>query len=277
MFGHRSMGLSRAARALLALAVAVICLGGGAFAAIRPGDDRGIQAKSRKAPSDSAHRPPRPLFIEVPPAVAVGTGFQFRFHIAAPPSRPGGRSGPPRPPATPTRWRHFQGPLDDGDWTSCSSPLRLGRLDPGDHSLAVRALNRHGEGGPAAHYGWSQAEPKEIAIEPRVGSLEPLMPGDPPQQLPVHIVNPNPAPVEVTSLTVVVSPDSPECPGGPNFAVTPSSLSPAAPLSIPAGGSAGLPNASATAPTLALRELPIDQNACQGTSVHLLFSGEARG
>ncbi|MGN6558714.1 MAG: hypothetical protein ACTHLH_12000 [Solirubrobacterales bacterium] len=271
------MGLSRAARALLALAVAVTCLGSGALAAIRPGDDRGIQAMSRKAPSGSAHRPPRPLFIEVPPAVAVGTGFQFRFHVAAPSSRPGERSGPSPPPGTPTRWRRFQCRLDGGDWTSCSSPLRLGQLDPGDHSFAVRALNRRGEDGPAAHYSWSQAEPKEIAIEPQVGSLEPLMPGEPPQQLPVRIVNPNPAPVEVTSLTVVVSPDSPGCAGDPNFAVIPSSLSPVAPLSIPAGGSAGLPNAGATAPTLALRELSVDQNACQGTSVHLLFSGEARG
>jgi len=270
------MGRSRAVRALLALAVAVACLGGAAFAATRP-DGGTNREKTRKVPRNRLHRPPRPLFLEVPPAIAVGSGFQFRFHVAPPPqagATPGSVQPPSSPPPSP---RGFQCRLDAGRWTRCSSPLRLGRLDPGDHSFAVRALNQRGEDGPAAHYSWSGVEPKEIAIEPQVGSLEPLMPGEPPQQLPVRIVNPNPAPVEVTGLTVFVSPDAPGCAGDPNFAVTPSSLSPAAPLTIPAGDAASLPNAGATAPTLALRELPVDQNACQGTDVHLYFSGEARG
>jgi hypothetical protein len=115
----------------------------------------------------------------------------------------------------------------------------------------------------------------QFTVEPYGASLEPLMPGEPAQPLPVRIGNPNPAPIEVTGLTVAVAPDSPGCPGEPNFAVTPALLTPAAPLSIPAGGSAELP--AAAAPTLALRELPTDQNACQGATVHLLFSGEAHG
>jgi hypothetical protein len=115
----------------------------------------------------------------------------------------------------------------------------------------------------------------QFTIEPQVRSLEALMPGAPAQPLPVRIGNPNPVPVEVTGLTVAVAPDPPGCPGAPNFAITPSGLTPAAPLGIPAGGSADLPPSAA--PTLALRELPIDQNACQGATVHLVFSGEARG
>lgn len=101
------------------------------------------------------------------------------------------------------------------------------------------------------------------------------MPGAPPQQLPVRIGNPNPTSIEVTSLTVAVAPSPPGCPADLNFAVAPADLTPAAPLSVPAGGSVSLP--AAAAPTLALRELPSDQNACQGATVHLVFSGEARG
>lgn len=271
------MGRSRAVRAFAALAVAVACLGGVAFAATRPDGGPASRKKSRKAPRSRAHLPPRPLLIEVPPAVGVGAGFQFRFNVPPPP-QPGASPGAVQPSPTPAAGRRrFQCRLDEGNWTGCSSPYRLPGLDPGDHSFAVRALNRRGWKGLAAHYRWSQVEAKEIAIEPQVGSIEPLMPGDPPQQLPVRIVNPNPAPIEVTGITVLVSPDSPGCAGDANFAVTPASLSPAAPLTIPAGGSASLPSAGATAPTLALRELPVDQNACQGTRVHLLFSGEARG
>jgi hypothetical protein len=115
----------------------------------------------------------------------------------------------------------------------------------------------------------------EFTVEPYGAPLEPLMPGEPAQPLPVRIGNPNPAPIEVTGLTVTVTPDPPGCPADPNFAVTPATLSPAAPLGVPAGGSAEVP--AATAPTLALRELPSDQNSCQGATVHLVFSGEARG
>lgn len=139
----------------------------------------------------------------------------------------------------------------------------------------MRALSPRGKPGAVAHYRWSQLEPKEFTIEPQVGSLEELMPGAPPQQLPVRVGNPNPVSIEVTDLTVAVSPSPPGCPADLNFAVAPAALTPAAPLSVPAGESVSLP--AAAAPTLALRELPSDQNACQGATVSLVFSGEARG
>ncbi len=141
----------------------------------------------------------------------------------------------------------------------------------------MRALSPRQRNGPAAHYKWTQLEPKEFTIDPLFSSLEELMPGAPPQQLPVRIENPNPVPIEVTGLRVTVSPDRPGCAADPNFAVVPSSVTPTAPLSVPAGGWATLPSAEATAPTLELRELPIDQNACQGAILNLSFSGEARG
>jgi hypothetical protein len=275
MFGRRENGRFGATRVLLALVAAAACLGSVAYAAARPNGDRGGAEKARHPDRGQARQqPPQPRFIEVPPPLVVGGGHQFRFHVAPAPQRPG-RALPRKPAAPASRWRRFQCRLDSGGWTDCSSPRVLDDLAPGDHSFAVRALSPRGKPGSVAHYRWSQLEPKEFTIEPRVGSLEELMPGAPPQRLPVRIGNPNPVSIEVTRLTVAVAPSPPGCPADPNFAVTPADLTPAAPLSVPAGESASLP--AAAAPTLALRELPTDQNACQGAAVHLVFSGEARG
>lgn len=275
MPGAPNRRLRKAARAILALAAAVACLGGVAYAAT--GLDRSRPAEKRDP--DRAQRaeegPPRPSLIEVPTPDGVDPDSQFRFHI---PAR-GGTSGsaPIRPAQPASRRRLFECRLDSGEWSLCSSPYVLVSLDPGTHSFAVRALNRREEFGRAAHYRWTQLEPMEFVIEPLFGSLPELMPGDPAQQLPVRISNPNPAAIEVTGLNVSVLSDPPACAVGPNFAIAPSGLTPEAPLGIPAGGSATLPTAAAAAPSLALRDLPVDQNACQGASLHLAFSGEARG
>lgn len=276
MSGRPDKGRLRAARAAIALAVALACLGSVAFAATRSEHPRPKGKKKGHPAGRQTQRPPRPRFIEVPPATGVGAGFQFRFHIP-PASSPAGGSTPAKPARPTQRRRQFECRLDGGGWRDCSSPFVLGGLDAGEHSFAVRALSPRERTGPAAHYKWLQLEPKEFAIDPLFGSLEELMPGAPPQQLPVRIENPNPVAIEVTSLTVNVAPDRPGCAADPNFAVVPSSLSLAAPLGIPAGGSVTLPNPAATAPTLELRELPVDQNACQGATLKLTFSGEARG
>jgi hypothetical protein len=276
MSGRRYRGRFRAARALIALAVAVACLGGVAFAATRS-ERVHPQGKKKGHPArQQAQRPPRPNFIEVPPAVGVGGGYQFRFHVP-PPEAAGGGSAPAAPTQPTRRRRQFECRLDGGEWDGCSSPYVLGGLGPAEHTFAVRALSPREVSGPAAHYRWTQLEPKPFTVDPLFDSLEELMPGAAPQPLPLQISNPNPVPIEVTSLTVTVSPDRPGCAADPNFAVVPSSLSPTAALSVPAGGSVALPNPSATAPTLELRELPVDQNACQGATLNLSFSGEARG
>jgi hypothetical protein len=277
MYGRRHNGCSRATRAVIALVVAVACLSGVAYAVTLSG----IEQRKGHGSHPAAKRddgPPRPRFIEVPPSGGILTDIQFRFHVASPP-QPAGRPGPgPGPePKPPARWRRFQCRFEGGDWSACSSPERITGLEPGDHAFAVRALNRRGLPGPAAYYRWAQLEPQNFTIASLADTLEDLMPGAPALQLPVRIGNPNPAPIEVTALTVTAMPDAPGCPGDPNFVVTPSSVSPAAPLSVPAGGSISQPTASVTAPTLAMLELPSDQNACQGATVHLVFSGEARG
>jgi hypothetical protein len=276
MAGRRDIGHKCATRAAVALVAAVACLGGVAYAAKISEQSRPHGKRAKQPPRKQGQGPPRPRFIEVPPNGGVDPDSQFRFHVA-PPEQQGAapRPGPGGP--SPEQWRRFECRLDGGVWDECASPYLLRELEPGEHSFAVRALNRRGFVGLVARYRWALLEPQEFSVEPVAGSLDELMPGAPAQPLPVRIVNPNPAPIEVTSLTVAVAPEPSACPADPNFEVTPSSLSPAAPLTVPAGGSASLPTATATAPAVAMRELPTDQNACQGATVHLDFSGEARG
>lgn len=276
MDGRREMGRKRATRALVALVVAVACLGSVAYATTISERARPHGKKGRHPARGQGQRPPRPRFIEVPPSGGVEPDSQFRFHVAPPEQRtqvPGPRPGAPPQP----QWRRFECRFDGSDWDGCGSPYLVRGIKPGEHSFAVRALNRRGLSGPAAYYRWALLEPQDFSIEPLAGELEELMPGDPAQQLPVRIGNPNPAPIEVTSLTVAVAPQASGCDADANLAVTPSNLSPAMPLVVPAGGSISLPSGGATAPTVAMRELPVDQNACQGATVRLDFSGEARG
>lgn len=274
MTGWRDLGRRRAARALIALAAAVACLGGVAYAASISEQNRPLGKKTKPPLRKQGQGPPRPRFIEVPPDGGVDPDSQIRFHVAPPEQQgPGPVPGPAGP--SPDRGRRFECRLDGGEWDDCASPYLLRGLEPAEHSFAVRALNRRGLSGQVARYRWALLEPKEFSVEPLTGSLEELIPGAPAQPLPVRITNPNPAPIEVTSLTVAVAPEPTGCPADPNFEVIASGLSPEAPLTVPAGGSASLP--AATAPAVAMRELPIDQNACQGASVHLDFSGEAHG
>jgi len=266
-------GGPRAIWASLAL-IAAVCLGVVTYATARPagpGTKGGVVAKGKeKRPS----RLPRPRFIEVPSSAAIGSEAQFRFHVVPRAQAPGPpRSGPVGEPRTP---RSFQCRLDDGGWSSCSSPHIAVGLSPGGHAFAVRALGRRGDPSRAALFSWQQVEPKSFSIEPR-GTSEGMLPGDPPRSLPVLISNPNSVPIEVTSLTVTFAADPPGCPGAPNFELVPSSASPSAPLTVPAGGSVSLPSASVSAPTIALRNLPINQNACQGARVQLAFNGQAHG
>lgn len=276
-------GRSRAVRMLLALIAISACLGAVAYAAIRPASREAVPGADARPGSTTASgkkrhrtRPQRPRFIEVPTAPSIGPQAQFRFHLT-----PRARAGRPRPvppalggaPAP----RRFQCRLDGSDWEACGSPHPVAGLAAGGHEFAVRALSPVGRPGPAAHFAWEQLEPKPFSVEPRTGALDDLYPGDPAQELPVLITNPNPVPIFVTSLTVAVRTAPPGCPADPNFALAPSSVSPAAPLAVPTGGSIGLPSAAASAPAIALVDLPIDQNACKGAEIPLVFSGEAHG
>ncbi len=268
-------------RALVALAALSVCLG--AVVAY---------AKTRSEKRQDERRLLHPRFLEAPQAVTAAAEPQLRFHV---PPRPGRErpASPARPgaPAEPPSPRRFQCRLDGGEWRACGSPHRLASLGLGEHSFSIRALARDGLPGPVAVHSWRQVEPgfapvpaplaepvdpRPFAIEARADQITDLHPGDPAQPLRVVVRNPNPVPIEVVSLSVGVASDHPNC-AAENFATTPSSASPAAPLTVPAGGAASLPSATVSAPAIAMLNLPVNQDACRDAAIPLVFSGEARG
>jgi hypothetical protein len=138
-------------------------------------------------------------------------------------------------------------------------------------------VSRDGRRGATARFAWTLLQPKPFSIEPQLAGVGALYPGAAPLPLPLVLRNPNPAPIFVTSLTVRATADPPGCDSAANLALTPSGASPATPLVLPAGGSVSLPAAGAPAPAIALRDLAVSQDACQGVRFPLSFSGAARG
>jgi hypothetical protein len=296
--GSNAVGRTRAIRALFALIAVSGCIGAVAYAATRPvhrdvGLGKPVEAWPQKGGDGPRGKKEEPLlqprFIEYPEAISVAPEAQFRFHV--PPrqqERPG--TSQPGPADEAPRPRPFQCRLDDGSWRSCSSPYRLSALAVGSHALAVRAFNRAGKPGPATSYSWRRAEPgariervgsndqagsKPFSIEIQ-GELEDLYPGYPAQELRVLITNPNAVPIEVTSLSVAIAEDPPDC-TAENFALSPSNASAVTPVTVPASGSVSLPTATVSAPTISMLNLPVNQDACRGVDVPLVFDGEARG
>lgn len=284
--GSRAAGLRRTARAVVVLTTASACLGAVvAYGASRvSGGAAGLKGRVAVAvPKAGSAGPrnnalPQPSFIEKPEATSLSSATQFRFHV--PPRAQRLQPHLPASALTPAgetqhSRRRFQCRYDGGAWRACSSPHGLGAVPPGPHFFAVRILARSGRVGPAATYSWAQAEPKPIAIE-AAGPAEDLHPGFPAQVLPVRVSNPNDVPVEVTSLTAELPAGPPSCP--PNgFELKPSNASADSPLAIPAGGSVSLPTDGISAPAIGMLNLPVNQDACQGARLELIFSGEARG
>ena len=278
-------GPGRAIRAMVAL-IAVSASLGAAVSLARSGGgaDGSMSLENRVAvalPKGSStgstgeELPARPLFIETPEAISALTETQFRFHVPPKPGQPqpGSTAVPAPTPAPAKPRRRFQCRYDGGDWTDCTSPLRLGAVAVGAHEVGVRALTRSGRAGAIASFSWRQLDPKPIAIA-AADPVEDLYPGFPPQPLAVTVTNPNDVPVEVTHLSVGIANDPPECPAE-NFRLTPSKLSPSSPLAVPAGGSVTLP--SEQAPAIEMLNLAVNQDACRGAQVDLVFEGEAHG
>ena len=262
MFDPRNQSRrSAASKALVALIGATGCLAAVAYAASPPGPERAHRAVAA-APTAPAFRPgnpplPRPRIVKHPAKTTLSTGVSFRFLAGSP-------------------QQTFQCRLDGNSWKPCATKVRYRGLDSGAHLFLVRAEGRPGRSLPA-RYAWVQSEPKGFLIEPEFSSLSRLYPGAPPVPLPLVLSNPNPAPILVTGLRVGVAEDPPGCPSDPNLELIQSSASARAPVKIPAGGSVRLPATGVTPPALALRDLPVNQDACQGAEFPLAFSGEAHG
>lgn len=167
--------------------------------------------------------------------------------------------------------------LDDAGWKRCGRTRVAYRgLAVGAHQFLVRAETAGARSRPA-RFAWAQAQPQSFSIVPELSALNRLYPGAPPVPVPLVLTNPNSAPIRVTSLQVSVTADPAACPSGANLELIQSSASERRPVKIPAGGTVRLPAADASAPAIALRDLPVNQDACQGVSFPLAFSGEAIG
>jgi len=285
--GRIAAGRAGAIRAVIALLTGSACLGAVAHATTgAKGREIGVAGSQvvalhpGKSPQSPRERAPGVRLIEVPQASSTATDPQFRFHVP-PRDKQTEQPSSPTAPVVSTPRRRFQCRLDGGRWIGCTSPYRLIGLAPGEHAFAVHALGRDGRLGPDAVYRWQvvesdpgAAEGKPFSIE-QTAALAPLYPGDPAQPVPLAIANPNPVPIEVTSLTAAIG-DAPGCAAG-NFELGASNVSVEAPLVVPAEGTVELPSSGTSSPSIALLDLPVNQDACQGAELELALSGEARG
>jgi len=288
-----------------------------AYAASRPsGDQGGLGGKravqpptaasgqgpgtGQKESGTTAPRPPsrrerllRPVLLETPPQATADADVQLRFHV--PPRKPAGPAptSPGPAPAPETSTRRFQCRLDESEWSDCTSPLLLTGLTVRSHRFVVRVFNREGRVGETTETSWQQTQPpatpppskmeaKHPAPEPQEFSIaaleapEDLYPGLPPRPIPVRISNPNSVAIEVTALRAAIEGAPADC-AADNFQLQPSSASPAEPVSVPPESSVDLPTATIAAPTIEMLDLPVEQDACRGAEIPLVFSGEAQG
>jgi hypothetical protein len=102
-----------------------------------------------------------------------------------------------------------------------------------------------------------------------------LYPGGPALQIPLTVFNPNPAPIQVTSLVVSVAVSPAGCSAAENLHIVQSDVSAASPLTVAAGQSITLPTQGDSAPTIQFLNLEVNQDACKGASFPLVYSGSA--
>jgi hypothetical protein len=254
----------------VALIGATGCLAAVAYAASAPKPAGAPRADAPEPPAAAAaasrasgrhprgSRPPRPRIVRHPAKTTVSTSAHFRI-------------------SDPRLDVGFECKLDRARWKTCGARVTYRGLAVAGHRFSVRARGPGGAPSRAARFAWAQAEPADFSITPQPADFDGLYPGAPPASFPLLVENPNPAPIFVTSLRVSVSADAASCNSAENLDLIPSNASAATPLTVPAGGSVSLPAQGISPPALALRDLPFDQDACQGAEFRLDFSGEAHG
>jgi hypothetical protein len=211
--------------------------------------------KRGAAPAGSG--PAAPAILAHPPAVSTSARALFRFRVPREASR-------------------SECKLDRRRWQACGSPVTYASIAIGSHVFRVRAVAADGRR-RASRYAWKRVETKPFSVIPDLSGLEPLYPGAAPIALPLRIVNPNPVPIVVTALKVAVARDPTDCDSDSNLDLEPSDVSSRRPLRIPAGRTVRVPSKRILAPTIRLRDLPVDQDGCKDVSFPLTFSGTAHG
>jgi hypothetical protein len=229
----------------------------------------GGRGKERHVPAGKRHEPAGTVTTPVatqgsaalrivghPRAISTRTTARFRIEAVGEPT---------------LRCRLDRRPAQD-----CDASLVLYRgVGVGSHTFYVSAMRR-GRTVARTSYAWTVLEPKPFTVAPQPEVVGPLYPGAVPSPIPVVISNPNPVPITVTALRVSASGGAAGCAPADNVALTTPDLS-GGKLRIAARGSVSLPSAAMAAPTIALLELPVDQDACKSAKFDLAFSGSAAG
>jgi hypothetical protein len=248
-----------AAKLAVGLALALALTAAASYAAVRPGSGRGPERHAPGAPATSPAAPivaPGSAALRIlghPPTISTHSTARFRVDAAGEPA---------------LRCR-----LDRRAPKECDATVVYRGLGTGTHTFYVQA-QRRGHTFAHASYAWAVLEPKPFTVAPQLAGIGPLYPGGAPRAIPVLVSNPNPVAITVTALRVTATGGPAGCDPGANLALSAPALA-GDKLQIAAHGSVSLPSAAVTAPTIALRELDVDQDACKGANFNLAFSGSA--
>jgi hypothetical protein len=165
-----------------------------------------------------------------------------------------------------------------GAWRPCTSPVAYRRLSLGEHHFKVRAIDPPGRPSPVARFDWRTGTRSSESFSISAGEVIGgglLYPGAAPQAIRLTLSNPNDVAISVTSVTVTVSDGPAGCDGATNMSLAQSSVSATAPVQIGPHGSVTLPAQGRSAPTIALVNLPVNQDPCQNARFALNFAGSA--
>lgn len=170
----------------------------------------------------------------------------------------------------------FQCQLDNAKAQACSSPVSYSSLSANSHTFLVTALNSAGTSSPAATYSWQivQETSKSISITGSVPA--PLYPGAAAQPISVTFVNPNNQTVYVTGLTTTLQSTAPTTCGTANFTITPSTISSASMVTVPANGTTTITTAASGSPLIQMIDTGSNQDICKNATVSFTFTSSGQ-
>ena len=168
---------------------------------------------------------------------------------------------------------------DGARFNWCTSPQSYSSLSLGSHRFEAEAIDAAGNTSSPVGYAWTIAKTVETSGKPFTvtgNASGPLAPGVS-RALAITVANPNGVPIEVTALTVSVAAGSSNaaCDGPANLQVTQPNISSANPLTVAANGSVALPAGAVSAPSVLMRDLPVNQDACKNATFSFTYSGSA--
>jgi hypothetical protein len=168
----------------------------------------------------------------------------------------------------------FQCSKEHGPYAPCTSPHTYTPVDLGDngqHWFEVRAVDAAGNVSAVTSHNWKISKGISFAITGDGAGL--LYPGGAWVDLPLVIHNSKNFTLQVTGITVSVSSSPGGCASETNIELQQSNLSPSNRFAVAANASATLP--AANRPRIRLKDTGVNQDACQGTTFALAYSGTA--